>query len=602
MRFFSILDLKLAFRMLLRYPGLTAMAGIAIAFAIMAGAVTFEAMTQMLRPRIPLPEGDRIVAFQWVNARRGDQSRPLLRDLRVWRVELASVVELGALRSVSRNLTPAGGEPRLVNVAELDVAALGIARTPARLGRLFTAEDDAPDAPPVVLLSDALWRERFGADPAVIGTTVQLGVDPATVIGVMPEGFRYPSSGDVWTPLRAGGAGDDADAMAVNVFGRLAPGVSLARANEELTALTAGLAADLPERYTGLAARLLPVGSAQLPFADAPTLIALAFAGSNLPVILFLLLVCGNVALLMYARAATRESELVVRTALGAGRGRIVAQLFSEALAVAVIAGAVGLGLATFALREGFDVFQREVFKGNPLPFWMEPTLSPTTMLYAMGLTVLGAVVAGVLPGLKVTRSLQGGLKQASAGGGGFRFGGVWTAVIVAQIAVTAVFPFVTAFAGPDEEIRAPELGAPAEDYLIAELWLDSTAVGRETRFGGTLAALEARLEADPRVAGVTYAERGLGSYHPWRQIEVDGPSAAPQRGAASSRPISRPTRRWWWSTRRSSTTSSASATRSARAFATSSSTRPGIPTRSPVPGWRSSAWFPRPGRCRASA
>src|SRR5687768_13413603 len=103
---FSSLDLKLAFRMLLRYPGLTTMAGIAIAFAIMAGAVTFEAMTQLLRPRIPLPEGDRIVEFQYVDARTGDQSRPLLRDLRVWREELTSVVELGALRAVSRNLTP----------------------------------------------------------------------------------------------------------------------------------------------------------------------------------------------------------------------------------------------------------------------------------------------------------------------------------------------------------------------------------------------------------------------------------------------------------------------------------------------------------------
>jgi hypothetical protein len=168
---------------------------------------------------------------------------------------------------------------------------------------------------------------------------------------------------------------------------------------------------------------------------------AIGVASVNLPLLLLVVLICGNVALLMFARAATRESEIVVRTALGAGRGRIIMQLFAEALVLGGLATVLGLAAAGFGLHWVTGVVEAELLNGARLPFWFDDRLSVPTLVYTAMLMLLGAVIAGVLPALKVTRGIGNRLKQASAGGGGMRFGGVWTAVIVAQVAVTTAFP-----------------------------------------------------------------------------------------------------------------------------------------------------------------
>ena len=154
-----------------------------------------------------------------------------------------------------------------------------------------------------------------------------------------------------------------------------------------------------------------------------------------------LVLICSNVALLLFARAATRESELAVRTALGASRSRIVAQMFAEALVLGGVAAVIGLAAAHLALKNWGLPFL-EVNLGR-LPFWYDVSLSPATVLFALGLTVLGSAIAGVMPALKVTRRMGSRLKQATAGAGGLQFGGIWTAVIVVQVAVTVAFPAV---------------------------------------------------------------------------------------------------------------------------------------------------------------
>jgi putative ABC transport system permease protein len=155
--------------------------------------------------------------------------------------------------------------------------------------------------------------------------------------------------------------------------------------------------------------------------------------------LMLLVLVCGNVALLLFARAATREGEIIVRSALGASRRRIVVQLFAEALVLGGVAAAVGLAAARVALSLwGLSFLEANLGR---VPFWYDPRLSPLTVLYACALTVLGAAIAGGLPGLKVTRGLGTRLREGTAGGGGLQFGGVWTAVIVAQVAVTVAFP-----------------------------------------------------------------------------------------------------------------------------------------------------------------
>ena len=292
----------------------------------------------------------------------------------------------------------------------------------------------------MAVLGYDVWRTRFGSDPNVLGRTVQLGNDTATVTGVMREGFAFPVSHELWTPLRT----DSLDQKprsgpAITVFGLLAPGTTLATAQAELTTLGRNAAVEQPATHEHLQPRVAPYTNL---FAEQSTGEELAIVFSiYFFAVMLLVLVCGNVALLLFARAATRESELIMRSALGASRSRIVVQMFAEALVLGGVAAVAGLAAADFALRNwGLDFL--EVNLGR-LPFWYDLSLSPATVLFAIGLTLLGSAIAGVMPALKVTRGMGSRLKQTAAGAGGLQFGGVWTAVIVAQVAVTVAFPAV---------------------------------------------------------------------------------------------------------------------------------------------------------------
>jgi predicted permease len=255
---------------------------------------------------------------------------------------------------------------------------------------------------------------------------------------------------------------------------------------------------------------------------------------------MLLVLVSANVALLMFARAATRETEIAVRSALGAGRACIVSQLFVEALVLAGLAVVVGLVAARFAL--GSLLATLEADSGRPLPFWMGNTLSATTVMYAAALTILSAVIAGVLPALKVTgRGLEARLRQSTARSGRLRFGGVWSAVIAMQVAVTLMFPAAAFFFHRIVVFgQTRDVGFDAREYLSAVLELDRELApgvpldAREKDFRSRVrdmyAEMERRLSAEPAVAGLTFADRLPGTSHAGWRIEIEGGTA---RGGA---------------------------------------------------------------------
>jgi predicted permease len=530
----SWLDLKLGGRMLVKYPGLTIVGGLAMAFAICVGTVVFQVLALFLAPTLPLPAGDRIVQIRNWDAAANDPEPRALRDFVVWREALRSVTELGAWRDVTRNLIVAAGDARPIHVAEITASGFRIAASEPLLGRILVAEDERPGAPAVAVLGFDVWRTRFGSDPDVLGRTVQLGHDDATVVGVMREGFAFPVSHELWMPLRTGLL-DQAPRSGppITVVGVLAPGVTLETAQAELTALGRRAAIERPATHQHLQPRVAPY--AKLFFADP--------SGEELGIlfsiyffaIMLLVLVCGNVALLMFARAATREGELVARSALGASRQRIIAQMFAEALVLGGMAGVAGLVAADVVLRN-WGVEFLEVNLGR-LPFWFDLRLSPATVLFAVALTVLGSAIAGVLPALKVTRSLGSRLTPAAPGAGGLRFGGVWTAVIVVQVAITVAFPALVYVEQWElRRVQAFEAGFAAEEYLAVRIETD--AVGQRASFASRVDELRRRLAAEPGVAGVTFVDRLPRTDHPDVRIELyDDSTAARSLGVAKANP-----------------------------------------------------------------
>ena len=532
----SWLDVKLGARMLVRYPGLTIVGGLAMAFAIWVGAGAFEFISQVVHPTLPLPAGERLVGLQSVNAEHGIVRRRIAHDFVQWRDELRTVQDLGAFRTAERNLILAEGSAEPVEIAEITASAFRTTRVAPLLGRTLVADDEAPGAAPVVVIGHDVWQSRFDGDSSVVGSTVRIGRTPATIVGVMPPGYRFPIAQSFWVPLRLDvlqlerGQGPD-----LRVFGRLAPGATLDEAQAELTALGRRAAADYPRTHEHVRPQVTSYARSILNLSNTE---ALLVGSTNVFLGMLVLLICGNVALLMFARAATREGEIAVRTALGASRARIVGQLFAEALVLGTIAAAIGLAGAGAGLRWLLRVVSDSIEGGAALPFWFEARLSVPTLVYALGLTVLGAVLAGVVPALKVTRGLQARLRGAGAGGGGLRFGGVWTAVIVAQVAATVAFP-VTSYIVRRDSATLREIRAdfPAGEMLSVRLEMDrepppgvladTTPAARAAHFQATARELQRRLEAQPAVRAVTFAELLPRQYHPARLVEVDDGGAA---------------------------------------------------------------------------
>jgi putative ABC transport system permease protein len=532
------LDVKLGLRMLAGHRGLTLIGGFATAVAIAVGAIVFEVVTEVLRPAIPVEEGGRVVALRYATDGPGDPERRVLHDYVAWREELVSVEQLGAFRTVAHNLATGEGPPEPVRVAEITASGFLVARTPPLLGRYLVPGDERAGAPPVLVVGHRAWQSRFAGDPGIVGRTVRLGADPHVVVGVMPEGFEFPVSHQFWVPLRADPAAfGPREGPELHVFGRLAPGVTLQEAQAELTTVGRWTAAALPETHGRLRPRVLPYPREHLDGLDHPV-VARGLRILQLLVGGLLVVVAVNLAVVFYARTVARVGEIAVRSALGASRRRILAQLFVEAFALSAIGAMAGLALAQAVLAWAV----RRISVVDEIPFWIDLDLSGGTVLYALGLAVVAAAIMGVLPGLKATGSrLHASLRERN-GGGGQTLGWVWTTLIVAQVAIAvAVLPLAVFTVWQVVRMEVAEAGFPADEFVVGSVALDGQAAlpgdgtadasGLRARIRARQLELVRRLEDEPGVSGAAFSSGIPGIDGVSRRIELDGEPPAPGAG-----------------------------------------------------------------------
>ncbi len=535
---FSRLDFKVGVRMLGRYPGLTLVGTVAIAVAIALGTLYFEAVNKWQNPRLPIRDADRVISIRgWDMSAMRPEGR-LLHDFSVWREQVRTVDHLGAAVTFVRNLATQDGLVQPVRGAEITANAFRLMGTAPLLGRALTEQDERPAEPPVVVLSHTLWETRFASDPNVVGKTVKLGTAAATIVGVMPPGFGFPVSERIWTPLRVvASAVTPRTGPDVSVFGRLTPGTSIDEARAELAVIGARLTASNPDTHKHLRPRVTPYGK---PLNEGPQM---RMFRSILYVVngIFLMLlgvVCANVATLVFARTATRGWEITVRTALGASRGRIVSQLFIEALVLTAVAAVVGLIVAKLSLRSGLNM----LVGSDAVPFWIDDSLSWRTVSYTALLTLVGAAIVGILPALRVTRiSVQDALRNEGAARSGLRFGGFWTTVIVVQVAITVAFiPLAAGGVFESNRFRQRAEGIGAERYLIATVGMDREDYAMDSaafaaRARASYEELERRLAAEPGVERIAFADRLPVEDQFKYQIEVDTTTGIPSTGIRRS-------------------------------------------------------------------
>jgi putative ABC transport system permease protein len=424
----ALTELRNATRRLAARPGYSALAIAVLGFGLGAALFLLATINGIVLRPLPFPDADRLVVVGTASGdgvgigtvRAGDLVR--LRD------ELRSLERIGVYDEATAAIARGGDVlPRRYHGTLFSQEMFGLLGVTPMLGRAFTAEDDHPGAALTLLLSERVWRSDFDADPDVLGRTLVVNGEAATVVGVMPPGFAFPALGEVWLPRRLS-AEQHHGGVAV---ARLAPGVGLVRARAELEAVMQRLGHELSIRRDD---QWLDIKPLTIRFVNEATrnLVWMMFAAG----VLVLLLACANVANLQLAMGMTRRRELSVRSALGASRGQLLRALLAESLLLSLAAVAIGLAFAHFGGRWLIDVLTIEE---EAPPYFLHIGIDANMIAFALAAALLTTLLAGLAPALQASRvDVQDGLRDGARGaGGGFaRFA---RGLVVAEVALCVV-------------------------------------------------------------------------------------------------------------------------------------------------------------------
>ncbi len=532
-------DLRYALRAYAKSPGFAAVAIFTLALGIGASTAIFSVVNAVLLSPLPYRQADRLITVWTDNpAKNIDLDAVSGGVFAEWKGR--NHVFEGMAASTDNELTLTGaGDPQFLIGYRFSADFFPLLGAEPELGRTFRPEEDKPGAPDVVVLSDRLWRRTFHADRAIAGQAITLDGKPYTVIGVMPPAFQYPQLVELWTPLGLDPASfGNYSGKYLRIMARLRPGVSLAQAQTEMSAIQADIARRHADTDAGFGARLISIRDMISGDATTPLL---ALTGA---VAFVLLIACVNVANLLLARASGRQREVALRAALGAARGRLVRQFLAEGLLLSALAGAIGLAIAVWAKDAMLALFPKNI-ANLQLPAIETIPLDARVFLFALLATAAAGIVFGLAPafqcfGGNLELALRQGGRGATAGRGVLRLRRAFAAVEIslALVLLAGAGLLIESF----RNLMQGDLGFRADHVITSQVFLPSNkypSSDPQKRLGFIDGVLERARALPGAKSAAVISFLPLGGFSAPNSFAVEGrPQAAPNQGP---RPIN-----WW--------------------------------------------------------